>query len=158
MIFATIGTQAPFDRFVKMLDEIASNIDEEIIAQTKGGEYEAKNIRTFDFVPPDEFETIFSQARLIVAHAGMGTIISALKANKPIIVVPRLASLGEHRNDHQIATAKKMDELGYIHVAYDREQLSDLLLTKDLQPLKTIGDTASASLVESVNKFIMQNR
>ena len=30
MIFVTIGTQAPFDRFIKIIDEIAKNLDEEI--------------------------------------------------------------------------------------------------------------------------------
>ena len=55
---------------------------------------------------------------MIYAHAGMGTILSALKQDKPIIIVPRLASLKEHRNDHQIATAMRMDELGYVYVAY----------------------------------------
>lgn len=35
-----------------------------------------------------------------------------VKQDKPIIIVPRLASLMEHRNDHQIATAMRMDELG----------------------------------------------
>mgnify|MGYP006883531986 CR=1 FL=1 len=33
MIFCTIGTQAPFDRFVKIIDEVAAHLDEEIIAQ-----------------------------------------------------------------------------------------------------------------------------
>ena len=34
MIFATTGTQLPFDRFIRMLDDLAPLIDEEIIAQT----------------------------------------------------------------------------------------------------------------------------
>lgn len=29
MIFCTIGTQAPFDRFVKIIDEVAAHLDEE---------------------------------------------------------------------------------------------------------------------------------
>lgn len=86
MIFCTIGTQAPFDRFVKIVDEIAGQMDEEIIAQVYESEYVAKNIRTVDFLPPDEFNKLFGQARLIVAHAGMGTIISAMRQHKPIII------------------------------------------------------------------------
>ena len=153
MIFATIGTQAPFDRFVKMLDEVCEGINEEVVCQTIGCAYEAKNIRIIGFVAPDEFNRIFSEARLIIAHAGMGTILSALKQQKPLIIVPRLASLGEHRNDHQMATAMRMHELGYVNVAYDKAQLADLL-SKDLKPMKTIGDAASDSLVASIMDFI----
>ena len=153
MIFATIGTQAPFDRFVKMLDEVCEGIDEEVICQTIGCTYDAKNIRIIGFVAPDEFNKIFAEARLVIAHAGMGTILSALKQQKPLIVVPRLASLGEHRNDHQMATAMRMHELGYVNVAYDKAQLKDLL-SSNLKPMKIIGDSASESLVNSIAEFI----
>ena len=56
MIFATIGTQAPFDRFIKILDEIAPMSNELIIAQTYKGRYQPKNIKTIDFLAPDEFD------------------------------------------------------------------------------------------------------
>lgn len=155
MIFATIGTQAPFDRFVKMLDEVCEGMKEEVICQTIGCTYDAKNIRIIGFVAPDEFNKIFSEARLIIAHAGMGTILSALKQQKPLIVIPRLASLGEHRNDHQMATAMRMHELGYVNVAYDKAQLKELL-SSDLKPMKIIGESASESLVKSISEFIGQ--
>lgn len=154
MIFATIGTQAPFDRFVKMLDELCKNINEEVVCQTIQTNYQAQNIKTVDFLPPDEFNQYLEKARLIIAHAGMGTIISALKQKKPIIIVPRLASLKEHRNDHQMATAMRMHELGYVYVAYDKAQLNELINRKDLKPLKEIGDLASTSLINSLNKSI----
>lgn len=154
MIFATIGTQAPFDRFVKMLDELCKNINEEVVCQTIQTNYQAQNIKTVDFLPPDEFNQYLEKARLIITHAGMGTIISALKQKKPIIIVPRLASLKEHRNDHQMATAMRMHELGYVYVAYDKAQLNELINRKDLKPLKEIGDLASTSLINSLNKSI----
>lgn len=154
MIFATVGTQAPFDRFVKLLDELAPELNEEIIAQTCKGKYHVKNIKTVDFLPPDEFNKLFAKARIIIAHAGMGTIILALKMKKPIIIMPRIASWGEHRNEHQMATAMKLDELGCVYAAYDGRQLKQLLLQKDLKPLWSIGDTASESLTKSLEKFI----
>ena len=156
MIFATIGTQAPFDRFVKILDELCKNIDEEIVCQTIQTNYQAQNIKTVDFLPPDEFDQYFKRARLIIAHAGMGTIISALRQKKPIIIVPRLASLKEHRNDHQMATAMRMHELGYVYVAYDKTQLEELINQKDLKPLKDIGEFESTSLINSLINSIEQ--
>ena len=154
MIFCTIGTQAPFDRFVRIVDEVAAHLNEEVIAQVYKSEYRAKNIRTVDFLPPDEFNKLFSKARLIVAHAGMGTIISAMRQNKPIIIFPRIAALGEHRNEHQLATAQKMKELGYVYVASNAEELKELLTKPDLKPLHELGDFASRSLIDELCKVI----
>lgn len=154
MIFCTIGTQAPFDRFVKIVDEVAADLDEEVIAQVYKSDYQAKHIKTIDFLPPDEFNRLFSKARLIVAHAGMGTIISAMRQRKPIIIFPRIAALGEHRNEHQLATAQKMKELEYVYVANNAEELKELLMKPDLKPLHELGEFASLSLIDELCKVI----
>lgn len=154
MIFCTIGTQAPFDRFVRIVDEVAAHLDEEIIAQVYKSEYLAQHIKTVDFLSPDEFNVLFDKARLIVAHAGMGTIISAMRKHKPIIIFPRIAALGEHRNEHQLATAEKMKELGYVYVANNAEELKELLMKPDLKPLHELGEFASQSLINELCKII----
>lgn len=153
MIFITIGTQIPFDRLIEILDRIAPDLDEEIYAQVLKGKYKPKHIKTLDFIEPDEFEKVFLQARLVVAHAGMGTILSSLRKSKPLIIFPRIASLGEHRNDHQSATARMIKEKNYAYVAMDERELRELL-HKDLRPLNSIGEFASESLIKSLKDFI----
>ena len=154
MIFVTIGTQLPFDRLIKIIDELAPQLNEEVVAQVYQCGFMPKNIRTIDFLAPDEFNTLFDKARLIISHAGMGTILSALQKDKPIIVFPRIAALGEHRNEHQLATANKFKELGSVYVAMNENELRTLLLGKDLKPLSEIGKYASRSLIESIEGFI----
>ena len=146
----------PFDRLIRMLDEIAPQLDEDIVAQVNGSGYLPRHINTIDLLPPDEFDRLFSSARLIVAHAGIGTIITAMQQQKPVIIFPRIAALGEHRNEHQLATAEKMKEAGWVYVANTKEELSELLQIPDLSPLCTIGSSASESLVESITDFILQ--
>ena len=153
MIFVTIGTQLTFDRLIEILDRIAPELDEEIYAQVLKGKYKPKHIKLIDFIEPDEFEDVFVQARLIVAHAGMGTILSALRRSKPLVIFPRIASLGEHRNEHQTATARVMKEKNYAYVATNEEELRQLL-HKDLRPLKNIGEFASESLIKSLTDYI----
>lgn len=154
MIFVTIGTQAPFDRFIKIIDEVAPQINEEIIAQVYKCGFTPKNIKTVDFLAPDEFNNLFDKADLIISHAGMGTILSALQKHKPIIIFPRIAALGEHRNEHQLATAEKFKELGSVYVAMHEQELKELMLRKDLVPLHEIGAEASESLILSLEEFI----
>ena len=153
MIFVTIGTQLPFDRLIKIIDELAPQLNEEVIAQVYQCGFTPQNIKTVDFLAPDKFNTLFDEARLIISHAGMGTILSALQKDKPIIVFPRIAALGEHRIEHQLATARKFKEMGTINVAMSEEELRELL-HKDLQPKKNIGEFASVSLIKAVEDFI----
>jgi len=154
MIFVTVGTQLPFDRLVRAVDEIAALTDEEVFAQTNGGTYMPRNIRCTDYLSADEFDKMFRRARLIVSHAGMGTILSALTHRKPIVVMPRFAFLGEHRNEHQYATAVRMNEMHCAHIAYDSCQLRNLMLDKDIRTLRDSEDTVSESLIRSLKEFI----
>lgn len=155
MIFATMGTQIPFDRFLRMLDQVAPLLKgEQIIAQTIPGHYKPANFETVGLIGPELFTRYIESARIIVSHAGMGTIINALTAHKHIVVVPRMASLGEHRNDHQLATARRLGEMGFVHVANDATQLLDALTTDSLQNLRTIADTAPDSMVCAISRAL----
>ncbi|EOR94085.1 Beta-1,4-galactosyltransferase [Arcticibacter svalbardensis MN12-7] len=140
------------------MDEIAESFPEvEIIAQIAKSNYHPSNIKTLDFMTPIEFNEHFSKAKLIVSHAGMGTIISALQQEKPIVVIPRLTKFKEHRNEHQLATAKKFDELNYIHVAYDITELKKIVLSTyyhNLKPLYKLGPYAADSLISSIGTYI----
>ena len=92
-------------------------------------------------MPPAEFETRFRAARLIVAHAGIGTVLMAQKLNKPIVMFPREARFGEHRNDHQLATCRELAGRQGLYLARDSETLLALLKQPDL---------ASASVEQSL--------
>jgi len=156
MIFVTVGTQLPFERLIRAVDEIAPYLKgEKIIAQTNGGNYIAQNIECKSYFTADEFNTIISQSRMIISHAGTGSIISALTHKKPIIIMPRRASLKEHRNEHQLATAKKMEELKFVNVTYNEHQLQKLILTGEVKCLQELGDKASDSLISSLKHFIL---
>ena len=72
---------------------------------------------------PREFRAKAQESDVIVAHAGMGSILTALELGKPIVVMPRRAHLGEHRNDHQWATANHLGHGLGIPVAADEAEL-----------------------------------
>jgi UDP-N-acetylglucosamine transferase subunit ALG13 len=159
MIFITTGTQEPFDRLLEIMDEIAMELQEtEFIVQAFQSNYQVKHMKMLNFINPDEFNELFNEAELIVSHAGMGTIISSLVNEKPIIVMPRLVKYHEHRNEHQLSTAKKFDDLGYINVAYDGEELKTKFFNiwpDKIKPLHKIGNNASSELIQSLRSFIL---
>lgn len=160
MIFVAIGTQAPFNRLLRIVDQVVAQmeVDEEIVVQAFGLDFVPEHLTVFDYLSTEKFNDYLIKSRLIVSHAGMGNIISALQFSKPIIILPRLSSLKEHRNDHQFATAKRMDSLNYVNVAYNDSELRQLLvdffngLTLKVAP--PLGDSASESLLSSIETFI----
>ncbi|MGE5381911.1 MAG: glycosyltransferase [Omnitrophica WOR_2 bacterium] len=158
MIFAVVGTQEPFDRLIKSLDEWCSISGyKDMIAQTAYSEYKPANFKTFDFIPVSEFDAIFEKADLIVSHAGMGTIITALRYCKPIIVMPRLAKFREHRNDHQLSTAVSFARLGYVKSVYSKAELFDALDNrKEIVVAPPISQYASDSLVSTIEEFLFK--
>ena len=134
MIVLTVGTQLPFDRLVQMVDELAPLMSEPVFAQTGQGQYEPRNICWSASMPPGEFEAMLRDASVIIAHAGIGTVLKAYKYGKPIVLVPRQAAYGEHRNDHQLATVAKLGERRGIYVAQQKEELAGIL-TRSLEPV-----------------------
>lgn len=155
MIFITVGTQAPFDRLIEAIDRVAENFPGiEFIAQVLDGGYRPKHLKTSAFYSPKEFDALFKAADLVISHAGMGTIISALTDNKPLLILPRQAELGEHRNNHQLATAKKFTQLGYVHVARDEFELSadlaKVLCANEFKVLYKTTTWASQELISSL--------
>ncbi len=156
MIFVTVGTDLPFDRMVRVIDDWARTRQrQDVFAQIGEGAWEPENIRFANFLQPPEFLEHFKAARVIISHAGMGTILSALHHGKPILVMPKRASLGEHRNEHQLATARRMMELGNVNVAFDEVELREKLEhLEDLNPPRPIGDSASEGLLRGLREFI----
>lgn len=156
MIFVTVGTDLPFDRMLRVIDDWARDSGRrDVFAQIGEGGWEPRSIEFAHFLEPADFKRRFNEASLTVSHAGMGTILSALRVGKPILVMPKRASLGEHRNEHQLATARRMHELGYVNVAYDEQELRAKLDNLDqLLPSRRIGAGADARLIAGLRDFI----
>jgi UDP-N-acetylglucosamine transferase subunit ALG13 len=107
------------------------------------------------FLSAAEFREKVDGATAIVAHAGMGTILTALEAGKPILVLPRRGDLRETRNDHQIATAKALSERGQISIAMDERDLPAKLDTLGgLRASDRISPWASDELSSAIRRFI----
>ena len=158
MIFVTVGTDQPFDRMLRVIDSWArDNQRRDVFAQIGDGAWEPDYIKFTGFLKPAEFQRRFMEASLIISHAGMGTILTALLNGKTILVMPKLASLGEHRNEHQTATARKMADLGNVNVAFDENELRNRLEHLENLKLPTpIGSFASEGLLSALRGFIHQ--
>jgi UDP-N-acetylglucosamine transferase subunit ALG13 len=128
VILVSVGTQLPFDRLITAVDQWAGAANRhDVIGQIGPSTYRPRAISAFDFIDHDRFRDLQAQCSLMVSHAGMGSIITALELGKPIILLARDHRRGEHRNGHQIATVRQFAKLPGVYIAQDEQELTALL-------------------------------
>jgi UDP-N-acetylglucosamine transferase subunit ALG13 len=89
----------------------------------------------------------------------MGSIITAIEQGKPLLMLPRLQSLGEHNTDHQLATAVHVGSRPGLHVAADTQDLqvrASALLGNSGAPPAAIDRWADPALTNRIRAFILQ--
>jgi UDP-N-acetylglucosamine transferase subunit ALG13 len=156
MIFVTVGAQMPFDRLICTVDAWAMETGRsDVFIQTGNSEYTPKHVAFSRFLSPEQFRQRVTEAKVIVAHAGMGSVLTALQFGKPMIVMPRRGALRETRNDHQVASAKRLAEQGRVSVAFDETELRAKLDTLDvLVPSERLSPFASPQLISALRSFV----
>lgn len=156
MIFVTLGSQKfQFNRMLIEIDKLIDEgkITEEVFAQIGASDYKPKNFKYSDFLTQDEFKNYMKNADLVITHAGTGAIVTALKNDKLVIAIPRLAKYGEHVDDHQVQLIDEFKELNFIEPVYETEQLADALeLVRKNKYNKYVSNTRN--IIEDIEKFI----
>ncbi len=152
MIFVTAGSMLPFDRLFRLIDAAIADgvISGHVYGQIGEGEYLPKHFEYTRFIDKPEFDRRVLNADLVVAHAGIGVIMQALNSETPLLVLSRKARLGELVNDHQVATARKFEELGHI-VSFEEDTLA-----AKLDFVKTFKPTPRSPNVSGVGNEVSQ--
>lgn len=157
MIFLTVGTQFPFDRLVRAVDKAMerSGCAVEVFAQIADSSYRPRCFDAVSYLQKDEFDKNMREASSIISHAGMGTITAALENRKPILVMPRLRKYSEVVNDHQVAIAKKFEQLGHLVVAYSEQDVPEKIKALE-QFVPTERKKSVDAVTQRISSFIQQ--
>jgi UDP-N-acetylglucosamine transferase subunit ALG13 len=152
---ALFGSQKnPFQRLARALSDL--NLPEKIIVQSGHTKITSPNLDIRPFVGPDEYSQLNQQAKIIITHAGVGSIMQALSFGKPVIVVPRLKKFGEHLNDHQTQIADQFAKAGYIIKLGDMDSLGQAIQkAKTFKPPKLKFDNHLIKKI--ITDFINEN-
>ena len=122
MIFLAVGTQLRFDRLAAAVDRwCQEHPDQEVFGQlgpVGDGGYQPRHYEWDESLSKAEFEAHLASAEFVVAHAGVGTILTSLLQRKPVLLMPRLTEFSEHRNDHQLATVRRFETTKGVFVAH----------------------------------------
>jgi len=139
-----------FERLVRKMDEIANEIDEEVVIQIGSTNYVPKNAKYFHFLVPEDMNQKYEESTLIIAHGGAGTILDAMAYNKPLIIIPRLKKFYEAIDDSQLELAESLGNSNMASFVIDIDELPGAI--KNRQSSSYSGYTRSASLINYIKK------
>ena len=150
MIFVSVGThETPFDRLLQAVSDI--DVDEELVVQHGLSAIRCAGSVEFDYLPFDRVLDYVREARAIVTHAGVGSVMLALANGKRPIVMARRHRFGEAVDDHQVELADRLAKAGLVSVIEGSGDLS-ATLARSTAPL--VLDTGEPWLGASLGTYL----
>lgn len=130
-ILVTVGTALqPFDRLLQYTDDAIAALSVTVTGVCQHGcsQVRPRSLSCKETLSRAEFDTEIANADVVICHAGVGTLWSSLREGHKPLVVPRLGSLGEHVNDHQLEIVEALRQEGRIEFITNADQLREALL------------------------------
>jgi UDP-N-acetylglucosamine transferase subunit ALG13 len=123
MILVTVGaTYYPFDRLLAAVEELD---EPDVLVQHGASTTRPANARCVEFMSFDDIVAQIHAARVVVTHAGTGSVLVTLANGKHPIVVPRRRAFGEAIDDHQVDFARALAPSGLITLVEEPRELAD---------------------------------
>lgn len=150
MIFVTLGTQGfSFDRLLRGLDGLPPG--EELVVQGGASSVRPPGALWVDFLEYAELVEHVRVARVVVSHAGVGTVLTSLREGKRPVVVPRLHRYGEAVDDHQLGFGRRLAQAGLVRLVEDPARLPDAIAAAPEPPGRS---GAAGALVADLGAYL----
>jgi UDP-N-acetylglucosamine transferase subunit ALG13 len=152
MIVVTIGTnEQPFDRLIAAA--AALRTDEALVVQYGASAITSGPGRWVDFLGFDELADLMREARAVVCHAGVGSIMLARQCGKRPIVMPRRLDRDEAVDDHQLPLARRLAASGLVTLVED-----DALLAGAIAAAGAEGQVTTEQTLPGVGRLVSELR
>lgn len=138
MIFVSVGThEAPFDRMLRAVYDL--ELDEDLVVQHGPSSIRSDQAVQVAYLSFDEVVDYIRQARAVVMHAGVGSVMISLANGKRPIVMARRQEFAEHVDDHQLELARRMQASGLATLVEDGDTLAAALAGATQPPGRLTG-------------------
>lgn len=156
--FVSVGNgHQPFTRLLDAVGALAPTLPHPVVVQHGHTPFASTQCTCVDFMPMDAFIKHVASASLVIMHAGVGSILSAVQAAKLPIVVPRLAAMNEVIDDHQLELAIALAGAGRVLLVEDMTQLGAAVIEAVSGRGGRSAGEDGATLVESVRAALRRN-
>jgi UDP-N-acetylglucosamine transferase subunit ALG13 len=162
VIFVTVGSMLPFDRLIRLMDAWSlANPAHEVFAQLGEGSYKPRNFHWERMLSPVAFTSAVRSAKIVVGHAGTGSVFTAGRFGKPIVLVPRRVAQREMTTDHQVHTARWLESSRGIYVVWD-DHLLDRQINAALESREHaetgVSPFAPAEFTQRIRAYILDGK
>lgn len=157
-VFVTVGFERrPFDRLLMTIDNgiEEGKIPDDTFIQIGHSKYLPRICSYQRFLKFNEMEQKVKNSDIIIAHAGVGTILLCLRHNKIPILFPRDAILKEHVDNHQLEFCRIMEKQKRALVAYHSKDLFEAVSNYDLLSKTVNINSKNADNLSSYLKKIL---
>jgi UDP-N-acetylglucosamine transferase subunit ALG13 len=153
VIFVTVGTnEARFDRLLRAVETLAT--DEKIVVQHGSSSVVPANAsRAYDYLVFADLVREMRAARVVVTHAGIGSIMTALSCGRRPVAVPRLVAFREAVDDHQLPVARRLEDTGLVTVVEDLSGLDEAIARAGEEV--SVSLAADERLVRELREFVL---
>jgi len=155
MILVTVGTEKfQFDRLMVWISILRKQnwFKEKIIVQYGNSMYCPEGIEAHKLLPAEAFQKLAMSANLVIGHCGEGTLLLAEKIKAPYILVPRMADLKEHVDNHQLELASQLVNTG-VPIAFSLEALLEFVKKPVRVDFSALSISAVDRLCRSLDSF-----
>lgn len=151
--FVTVGTLPnDFSRLLSKVDELVEQgiIAGKVFAQIGHSKYIPKNYDYVDFLDIYGFENKIKGNSIVITHGGVGSIMTALKFGKKVIVVPRYKRFGEIEDAHQLDISQELERQSKIVAVYDIKDMDKAV--EKAKKMNSIIDMGKTSHIKKILK------
>ncbi len=159
MILVSVGsTRNDFSRLLREVDTLAAaGLLGAAFAQIGFSTYEPQHCGHARFVPREDLHRRIQDAEFVICHAGTGTVDLCLGLRKKVVLVPRLAALNEHPDDHQVELGQYLAAANRVLLVNDIAELRErIAAVPGWTPSFKTGEPNHA-LLEAVNDFLARS-
>jgi UDP-N-acetylglucosamine--N-acetylmuramyl-(pentapeptide) pyrophosphoryl-undecaprenol N-acetylglucosamine transferase len=128
VIFVTLGThEQPFDRALDVVAALAGRHRLFVQHGATPPRPGLSGVEWSDYLDWEPLRARMRDADVVITHAGVGSAVTAIRAGKKPVLLPRLARYGEHVDDHQLQLAERLAEFGLAVVCTPEAPLEGLV-------------------------------
>lgn len=114
-MLVTVGTDHHrFDRLITWTEDWSNAHPSVRVVVQHGASRRPVALEAYERISHSALSDLIGHADVVVTHGGGGTITQTWIAGKVPIIVPRVRSLNEHVDDHQLAFSAKLAQMGSI--------------------------------------------
>lgn len=158
MILVLLGTtNFDFSRLLKVIDELLKDetIKDDVIVQSGFTKFTSSRYKDIGLVSMKELDRLIKDAKIIISHAGTGSLVSAVKSSAAVIAAPRYKSMNEHIDDHQLDITREFVSLGYVLPYFIDDDLGQVIKNcNEFQKKEFIS--GKAKIIDFINEYLDQ--